>query len=108
MCGLKELLDEAGKVLMLNKTQLLSYDTTFQLGGFYVYPLLFRHTLFKERPCIPAIFLVHKCKFAETHQLLFQEAGSHIPSIKKSKVCLVTDKERAIIKAMEMELPNLR
>ena len=36
VCGLKELLDEADKVLMLNETQqLLSYDTTFQLGNFY-------------------------------------------------------------------------
>ena len=85
--------------------QLLSYDTTFQLGDFYVSPLLFRHTLFTERPCIPAMFLIHERKFTETHQTLFQEAVQHI---RKTDCCLVTDKERAIIKAAELELPNLR
>jgi len=44
-------------------TELLSYDTTFQLGDFYVSVLCFRHTLFKEAPVIPAAFLVHERKF---------------------------------------------
>ena len=85
--GHKEPLDEADKVLMLNKTQqLLSYDTTFQLGDFYVSPLLFHHTLSIEIPCISTIFLIHEHKFAEIYQLLFQETGLHIPSIKKSRL----------------------
>ena len=109
VCGLKELFDEANKALMLNETQqLLSYDTTFQLGNLYVSLLLFHHTLFKERPCIPAIFLIHECNFAETHQIFFQEASLHTPFIQKSKACLVTDEERAIKKAVDIELLNLR
>ena len=43
--------------------QLLSYDTTFQLGDFYVSSLLFRHTIFKESPVIPALFLIHERNF---------------------------------------------
>ena len=96
VCGHKELLDEVDKVLMLNETQLLLlYDITFQLGDFYVPPLLFHHTLVKKRSCIPTIFFIHKCKFAETHQLLFQEVGLYIPSIKKSKACLVTKRKQS-------------
>ena len=53
VCGLKELLNEADRVI-------LSYDTTFQLGDFYVSLLIFRHIIFKERPCIPAMFLLHE------------------------------------------------
>ena len=45
-----EVLDQLDRLLLINSplTQLLSYDTTFWLGDFYVSPLLFRHTLFKE------------------------------------------------------------
>ena len=43
ICGLQEILEEANKVLQLKSpSQLLSYDTTFKLGDFYVSPLLFK------------------------------------------------------------------
>ena len=32
---------------------LLSYDTTFNTGDFYVFPLVFRHHIFVEEPVIP-------------------------------------------------------
>ena len=52
ICGLKEMLSEFDRVLLLEfNFQLVSYDTTFQLGDFYISPLVFRHTLFKENPC---------------------------------------------------------
>ena len=108
VCGLKEVLSEADKAILLNETgQLLSYDTTFMLGDFYVSLLLFRHTIFVENPAIPALFLIHGKKLFETHQVLFQEAVKAIPSLKNSTCCLVTDKERAIIKAVESELPKI-
>ena len=61
VCGLHKILEELEKVVALKATpgmQLLSNGTTFQLGDFYVSPLIFRHTVFKERPCIPAMFLI--------------------------------------------------
>ena len=109
VCGMKEVLSDADKAIMLNETgQLLSYDTTFMLGDFYVSLLLFRHTIFVENPSIPALFLIHERKLFETHQVLFQEAVKVIPSLKNSNCCLVTDKEQAIIKAVEAELPQIR
>ena len=66
--GLKEILEEFDKVLQPEHgSQFLSYDTTFQLGDFYVSTLLFRHIVFKEQPCIPAMFLIHERKLMETH-----------------------------------------
>ena len=64
-CGHKAILDELDTVLLLQSPspQLMSYDTMFQLGDFYVSVLTFRHTLFKESPVIPATFLVHERKF---------------------------------------------
>ena len=61
ICGLQEILDEVDRVLVLDpSSQLLLYDTTFLLGDFYVSPLIFRHTLFKEAPCITSMFLIHE------------------------------------------------
>ena len=63
ICGLKELLTEFDRVLNVeSRRQLLSYDTTFQLGDFYVSPVLFRHSLFEENPCVPAMFAIHEKK----------------------------------------------
>ena len=75
VCGHKAILDEFDKVLLLHSPspQLMSYDTTFQLGDFYVSVFTFRHTLFKESPVIPATFLIHERKFQYCHEQLFQE-----------------------------------
>ena len=50
--------------------ELLSYDTTFQLGNFYISPLLFRHTIFSNKPTILAIFMLHERKKTETHSCM--------------------------------------
>ncbi len=46
VCGHEKLLIELNNLLQIEsiQPQLLSYDTTFQLGDFYLSPLLFRHT----------------------------------------------------------------
>ena len=103
----QEILDEADRVLTMGTSQLLSYDTTFQLGDFYVSPLIFRHTIFEEKPCIPAMFLVHERKFADTHHEMFKECVKHIPALKKAKCPLVTDKEQSIVNAAQRELQNI-
>ena len=42
VCGLQEIVNELDRVLVLDtSSQLLSYDTTFKLGDFYVSPLIF-------------------------------------------------------------------
>ena len=64
--------------------------------------------LFTEKPCIPAMYLIHEQKFTKTHQVLFQEVICHIPSLKTTKSCMVTNKERAITKAIELEVPDLK
>ena len=72
VCGLHEILEELEKVVALKATpgtQLLSYDTTFQLGDFYMSPLISRHTVFKQRPWIPAMLLIHERKLKETQRV---------------------------------------
>lgn len=106
--GLKEILDEFDKVLQLeHSSQLLSYDTTFQLGDFYVSTLLFRHIVFKEQPCIPAMFLIHERKLTETHRFMFQECLVRIPYLKKATCPIVTDNEKAIVNVIHDVLFNI-
>ncbi len=64
-------------------------------------------TLFKENPCIPAMFLIHERKMTETHLELFKEATTRIPALKKTSSPLVTDKEKAIINAIRQQLPSV-
>ena len=109
ICGLKEILDEFNRVLLIDsKAQLLSYDTTFQLGDFYVSPFIFRHSLFEENPCIPAMFLVHERKFTETHEEMFHECCRRISSLKNTKFPIVTDKEKSIVNAIKRQLPDIK
>ena len=70
ICGLDELVHELGLILQIDSecSQLLSYDTTFQLGDFYLSPLLYRHTLLSNSPTIPALFLIHERKFHSVHE----------------------------------------
>lgn len=109
VCGLQELLDELDRVLLLDSpSQLLSYDTTFQLGDFYVSPLLFRHVVFKQCPCIPAMFLIHERKFTATHKEILKACVERVPALVKAKCPLVTDKEKAIVNAIRTELPAVK
>lgn len=106
VCGLQEILNELDRVLLLDSSaQILSYDTTFQLGDFYVSPLIFRHVLFKQSPCIPAMFLIHERKFTATHQEMLKVCAQTVPTLRKARCPVVTDKEKAIVSAIRTELP---
>jgi len=79
--------------------QLLSYDTTFNLGDFYVSVLSFRHVLFKENPVIPAAFALHERKFQTVHEHFFLKfaASCHQPFQKLYTHPIVTDEEYGIM-----------
>ena len=66
------ILDELEKVLYFDTIeQCLSYDTTFQLGDFYIPALIVRHIIFRENPCMPALFLIHERKLQQLREILF-------------------------------------
>ena len=74
--------------------QLLSNDTTFQLGEFYLSVLSFCHTLFEEAPVIPAAFMFHKCKFQSAHNELLGMSTKFVHSLGKTTLPLVTNEEK--------------
>jgi len=101
VCGQRAQLEELDRVLFNSPSaQLLSYDTTFQLGDFYVSILCFRHTLFKEAPVILAAFLVHERKFEEHHKELFCVCTKLVRSLNHTTCPMVTDEEVAIVNAV--------
>ena len=108
VCSSKQLLEELDRVLLVQSPipQLLSYDTTFQLGDFYLSTLAFRHTLFKEAPVIPVAFLIHERKLQACHEELFNICCKLVPSLKKNKKPIVTDDEQAYVNTIRMHLPG--
>lgn len=94
-------------MMLHDKFQLISYDTTFLLGDFYVSPLIIKQTIFEQKPCIPVMFMLHERKLTTTHLEMFRECVRKIPSLKKTSCPMVTDKEKAIIKAIKEEIPTL-
>ena len=105
ICGHTKIMTEMENVLCFGSSeQLLSYDPTFQLGDFYVSSLIFKHIIFKETLCLPALFLIHERKFQKHHEEIFQFIRDNIKFSKRS-VALVTDGEQGMISAMNM-LPS--
>ena len=51
--------------------QLLSYDTWFSMGDFYVSASLFKYGILEESPAVPALFLIHERKFQSHYQHLY-------------------------------------
>lgn len=98
VCGRLEVLAELERLLLITtatNTQLLSYDTTFQFGDFYVSSLLFRAICFQQSPVIPAIFMIHERKLRSTHQTLCSVLANKVPELLKTSVVLVTDREKS-------------
>jgi hypothetical protein len=100
ICGLDKIVEDLNMVLKVDSDlpQLLSYDTTFQLGDFFVSPLLYRQVIFTKSPVIPALFLVHERKFQGVHEQFMHQVSQLLPYLVKGKkvVPLVTDEEVGI------------
>ena len=100
ICGLDKIVEDLNMLLKVDsdQPQLLSYDTTFQLGDFFVSPLLYRHVIFTKSPVIPALFLIHERKFQDVHEQFMCQVSQLLPHLVKGKnaVPLVTDEEAGI------------
>jgi hypothetical protein len=115
VCGLPSILNELKYLLSMplssssSMYQLLSYDTTFQLGDFYVSALLFRHSLFVAAPVIPACFLIHERKLQAAHDEMMKFISLQIPRLcncGSNSIPIVTDEEKAICSAIDCFLPG--
>lgn len=106
--GLPDVMSEFNRLLQVksNFTLYCSYDTTFDLGDFYLTPIVFRHILFETSPVIPLAFMLHKRKYQTLHEDFLRHLTRHIPNLKNSKVPIITDREYGITNAITNILPN--
>ena len=109
VAGSKEILDELNDLLTLESDEpvVLSYDTTFNIGNYFVSPLVFRHVMFKDGKTIPAAFLIHDRKNRLTHETFFRTVTALVPNLEKMKTPIITDREMAIYSAIQKVAPNL-
>ena len=102
-----ELLKEFNEILLINDSGIYcSYDTTFNLGDFYVTPIVFRHIVFKENPTIPLFFMIHQRKYQALHEQFLNIILKEVPNIHIKKVPIVCDREVGILNAIKAVLPN--
>lgn len=60
----KDLLDLTKTALQDSKTeQMFAYDTTFNLGDFYISTFVMRNTILEMNPIFPVAFMNYKRKF---------------------------------------------
>jgi hypothetical protein len=89
-CGLKFFTD----ILQNSSVLLLSYDTTFSLGDFYLSVLIAQIDSFRERPCFPVGYLIHDRKFTATHVEFFRHFKKQCDP--RFQAVVVTDGEIAV------------
>lgn len=100
VAGQKEILNELDSLIQFkDENMLLSYDTTFCLGDFYVSPLLFKHIIFENFPVMPALFLISERKLQEVHGTLFKIFTTHVK--RTTAIPIVVDMEVRIVNAIK-------
>jgi hypothetical protein len=82
----------------------LSYDTTFNLGDFYLSVLTLKLSVFNEDPIVPIAFVLHERKFQSVHSEFCELLSRRIKT--ERDVVLVTDGESAIVSAFKNSLPR--
>jgi len=89
-------------------TIVITYDTTFNLGDFYLSILLFRETEFEPSPIIPLAYYIHERKLQATHDEFFGHIRLICPQLDQSlNAVLITDNEAAITGSVNDNFPNL-
>ena len=81
----------------------MSYDTTFNIGNFYITPIIFRHTLFEGNPFIPLAFMMHERKIQMCHEKFVKHLKKRIPNLSQANIPVVVDREQGITNAFELE-----
>ncbi|KAM4031925.1 uncharacterized protein ACNLHF_019310 [Anomaloglossus baeobatrachus] len=88
--------------------QLISYDTTFNIGDFYLSPLVMRNVALVSDPIFPVAFLLHVKKFMRDHEYFLNEILHQLDCTNLTSVPLVTDREPGIIRALKKNFPQIK
>ena len=108
----KEITDLAKDLLTMAQNdpttnQMISYDTTFNLGDFYVSSFVLRNTILQNDPIFPVAFMIHERKFQKHHEKFISELSPSLDLSSIKHIPVVTDREKGIISAFNKVLPNI-
>ena len=99
--NMKQLRNLYHKQLQLSR---ISHDDMYNLHeiAYDIPGYIHKIITFPDLVCvIPAMFLIHERKFANTHKEIFKQCVQDTPAIRKAKYPLVIDREQAMINAIE-------
>ena len=105
-----DILNDLNKALIVKSDEplLVSYDTTFDLGDFFVSVLVYKHVMFQRGNIIPVAFMIHDRRSGELHDRFFRTIKSLVPNLSKGTPVIVTDREPGIAKALKNYLSNCK
>lgn len=108
--GLPDLLAHARQMmresqLNPNLPQLMSYDTTFNFGDFYLSAFVVRNIFLNDDPIYPVAFLLHSRKYRAHHHQFLSALLNNLDINDFSSIPIVTDREKGITEAFaELEI----
>jgi hypothetical protein len=83
----------------------LTYDTTFNLGDFYVTTVVLQLTMFNEKPIVPVAFMLHERKFQRLHEEFCYHFAKKLGTTRKD-VIVATDGEHGCSNALKSQFPQ--
>jgi hypothetical protein len=88
--------------------QLISCDTTFCLGDFYLSVLVMRNIFIEGDPIFPVLFMVHERKFKTLHINFWRNFALDLLEFEKysSFIPICTDREQGIVNAILESYPD--
>ncbi|XP_065681700.1 uncharacterized protein LOC136095284 [Hydra vulgaris] len=98
--GMQKSIDQ----LVMCSEVFLSYDTTFNLGDFYLSILVAQMSYFVEKPCMPIAFVLHDRKFDVVHKHFFKTLKTKLPTL--NQVVIVTDGESGLGNSIQKAFPR--
>ncbi|XP_063787335.1 uncharacterized protein LOC134936259 [Pseudophryne corroboree] len=105
--SLPKIVDLYNEVCSINQHQLLSYDTTFTIGDYYVSPIVFKCPWFKGQPSIPLAAMIYDNGSAEVHKTFFNILNDLTVNFNNADIRLVTSREGAIANALDSVVPEI-
>jgi hypothetical protein len=89
-----ELMREWQNLIATGSTCLMSYDTTYNLGDFYVSFLTVRHWRFEGDPLFVLGCLIHHKRNRDSHDIFFSHLKKSFPNIDSENLVIVTDRQK--------------
>jgi MULE transposase domain len=93
---------ELAKEALARECVVLEYDTTFDLGDFYLSYMVMQNT--KKKPKFPVGFMIHTRKYESNHKLFWKILNEKLGL---DNVIIATDREPGMVNAIRDVLPHV-